>query len=56
MEASPGTEIRTRGQDTGHSGGSDEAATDVKGDLLIDDRFAGMVEGQVGARSLHMRP
>ena len=33
--------------------GSDDAATDVKGDFLVDDRFAGMGEGQVGARPLY---
>ena len=49
-ETSPGAEIRTRGQDTGHPGGSDEAAVHVQGDLLVEDRFAGMGEGQVDVR------
>ena len=48
-----GAEIRTGGQDTGHPGGSEQTAADVKGDLLVDDRFAGRAEGQVGARRLH---
>jgi hypothetical protein len=38
-KASPGAEIRIRGPDAGHAGRMGHQATDVQGDLLLDDAF-----------------
>ena len=38
-KTSQGTEIRTRGPNTGHAGGIGHQAADVQGDLLLNDAF-----------------
>jgi len=53
-QASPGTEIRTYGQDAGHASWSDPTTTDIKGNLLFEDGFSGAEECQI--RALRLDP
>lgn len=56
-QASPGTEIRLRSQDSGHAGGSDPAAANIQGDLLANGNGFSLREGHGDIHSTrHPRP